>query len=97
MLLLNVMDVTQMQLKADMNNRLYPECGDTDETVRAAFMEAVERDGRGLSRLEIDCGFGHPRLANIKYPSRQPGIGTVLIAFMEPGYDITLTKREGGK
>lgn len=50
-----------MQLEADMNNRLYLECGDTDETLKAAFMEALEQDGRNIARLQADCGLSHPR------------------------------------
>jgi hypothetical protein len=93
------MDITHMQLKADMDNRLYLECGDTDETLKAAFMETLEQGGRLISHLETVCGLTHPRLACIKYPSYKgkPGIATLLIAFMEMGYDITLTKRGGGE
>jgi hypothetical protein len=88
-----------MQLKADMNNRLYLECGETDEALKAAFVKAFQQDGWNMAQLELDCGFTHPRLASIKYPNHksQPGIGTVLIAFMETGYDITLSKREAGQ
>ena len=89
------MDITKMQLKFDMDNRPYFECGETDKTVGEVFKAAFAQDGRRISRLELDCGMAHPRLAIAMHDNeRNPGILTYLIAFEEMGYDITLTKRE---
>lgn len=57
---------------------------------------ALKMDGRTLARLQADCGFTHPRLAAIRSHSKfhaRPGFETCLIALMEMGYEVTLTKK----
>jgi hypothetical protein len=82
-----------MKLKSDMDHRLYVETRIGDIQLEDLVRQAIERDGRTMSRLELDCGFVHPRLAVMNTPSgRKPGDVTLLIALMELGYEITVRK-----
>jgi hypothetical protein len=81
-----------MKLQSDMDHRLYIETRIGDIRLEDLVKQAMKRDGRNMSQLQVDCGFTHPRLASINYPDRRPGEVTLLIALMELGYEITIQK-----
>jgi hypothetical protein len=76
-----------------MDHRLYVETRIGDIELVDLVRQAMKRDGRTMTRLELDCGFTHPRLACMNYVKQRPGDVTLLIALMELGYEISLTKQ----
>lgn len=81
-----------MKLKSDMDHRLYVETRIGDIELEDLVKQAMNRDGRTMSRLQADCGFTHPRLAVMNHEYRRAGDVTLLIALMELGYEITVQR-----
>jgi hypothetical protein len=81
-----------MKLRSDMDHRLYVETRIGDIQLENLVKQGIKRDGRSMHRLELDCGFVHPRLAVINHPYKNAGDVTLLIALMELGYEITIQK-----
>jgi hypothetical protein len=77
-----------------MNHRFYVESPDGEIDIYELVKDAIEADGGAISRIQGDCGFVHPRLADIRYghKGKRPGIATLLIALMEMGYEIRIEK-----
>jgi hypothetical protein len=86
-----------MKLQSDMLHQFHLESQLGEHDIYEYVRLAIERDGRSMSQLQADCGFSHPRLADINYAyrGRRPGIATLLIALMEMGYEINIEKPSG--
>lgn len=48
----------------------------------------LKKDGRAISRLEIDAGLSHPQL------STQVSLKSYLLGFLELGYEVQLVKKD---
>lgn len=83
-----------MKLKSDLNNKLFLDTTVGEVSLTDAIEIAAKRSGRTLHNIEEASGMTHSRLCNIRWPQRQnpAGTDTLLLAFLELGYDITIRK-----
>lgn len=85
-----------MRLVDDFDNNLKIESKMGELSLIEMFEIARARDGRAVSRIETDCGLSHGTLARFRSQPTNRGISVrcFLIAMMEMGYEVTLTKQE---
>jgi len=82
-----------MKITVDMDNNMLAETSVGTVPLIEAFLIAVKKDGRSVTAIERDSGLT-PSILRHAFDSgkNKPSLRSMLIAFMEMGYEINVSR-----